>query len=323
MKKIIVEQLAKPLRLDKYLKNIFQDISREKIIFLIKQGKIIIKDKQKIKPGFLLKGGEEIILDLTDFQEKSKTIILKPLMICPEPKVLYENKNFLIIDKPAGITVHPSLNNFHLPTLANWLIKKYPFLSQVGEDKLRPGIVHRLDKETSGVLIIAKNNISFNYFKNLFKQRKIQKKYIALVRGELNKKKGDINLALTRSLKSPIKRKVIFSNLKEKTTKEALTRYKVIKRYIGFTLLEIMLETGRTHQIRVHLASIGFPVVGDKLYGKSKQLTNLNIARHFLHALEISFLDPTQNQIKIKAILPQELKDFLKTLKPKNIKGVA
>jgi len=317
MKKIFVGQLSKPIRLDKYLKNIFKNISREKIIFFIKQGKIKIKDKQKVKPSFLLKGGEEIYLDISDFKKSKKAFILEPQSLRPEPEILYENEDLLIINKPAGVAVHPSLNNLNTPSLVNWLLGKYSFLAQVGEDKLRPGIVHRLDKETSGVLVIAKNNSSFNYLKNLFKQRKIKKKYVALVRGELTNLKGEINLPLIRSQKSPLKRKVVIGDIKEKKLKTALTKYRVLKRLSGFTLLEIIPETGRTHQIRVHLASIGFPVVGDKLYGKSKKSADLSLSRHFLHAQEISFLSPSGKMLEIKTSLPKELKNFLQQLKPK------
>jgi len=174
--------------------------------------------------------------------------------------------------------------------------------------------VHRLDKETSGVLILAKNNLIFNYFKNLFKARKVKKEYIALVKGETRKQEGIIDLPLTRSKKSPIKRKVA---IKKDEGRIALTRYKVLRLYNGYTLLEIFPQTGRTHQIRVHLASIGFPVVGDKMYGKAKKLNKLNLPRHFLHAHTISFVLPSGKSIKIQAPLPEDLKKILQQLKSK------
>ena len=184
----------------------------------------------------------------------------------------------------------------------------------VGEDKLRPGIVHRLDKETSGVLILAKNNLVSNYLKNLFKERKIKKKYIALVKGEIRKQEGVIDFPLIRSKKSPIKRKIV---IKKNKGKSALTKYKVLKRYQGYTLLEIFPETGRTHQIRVHLASIGFPVVGDKIYGKLKKPEMLNLSHHFLHAQEISFVSFDGKALKIESSLPEDLKQTLQQLKSK------
>ncbi len=314
MKKIIVEQIPKPVRLDKYLKEVIKDISREKIVFLIKQGKIKIKNKEKIKPSLLLKGEEEIYLDDSVIQKSKEIPVLKPLPLSLEPKILYENNDLLVIDKPAGILTHASLDNLNSPSIASWLIDKYPFISQVGEDKLRPGIVHRLDKDTSGVLIIVKNNNSFFYLKNLFKQRKVKKRYIALVKGELKQSKGEIDFPLTRSKKSTVKQKVVVKKTEETKAKTALTKYQVLERFKGFTLLEIIPETGRTHQIRVHLASIGFPVVGDKLYGKFKKSDNLNLSYHFLHAQEVSFISPTGEKLVIKTSLPQELKEFLNQL---------
>jgi 23S rRNA pseudouridine1911/1915/1917 synthase len=316
MKTILVRQISKPLRLDKYLRDEIKDISREKIIFLIKEGKIKIKGKQKVKPGLLLKGGEEIHLDTSELENNKNSFVLEPQLIHPEPKVLYEDENLMVLDKPAGIIVHPSLSSLKSPSIIGWLIGKYPFLSQVGEDKLRPGIVHRLDKETSGALVVAKNNFSFSYLKNLFKTRQIKKKYITLVKGELRNQEGEINFALARSKKSPIKRKIVLNYSKAEKAKTALTRYKVIKRYQDFTLLEVFLETGRTHQIRVHLASIGFSVVGDKIYGKSRKKEIINLNRQFLHAQEISFILPTGDFLKVKSSLPKELEEVLKRLKP-------
>ena len=319
MKTIIVRQILKPLRLDKYLRNEIKSISREKIVSLIKEEKIKIKGKKRIKPSILLKGGEEISLDLSGLKDNKDSFILKPQLICPEPEILYEDRNLIVLDKPAGIIVHPSPGNLNNPSIANWLIGKYSFLFQVGEDKLRPGIVHRLDKETSGVLVVAKNNSSFDYLKNLFKTRQIKKKYIALVKGELKNQKGEINFSLARSKKSPIKRKIVLNSSQENKAKTALTKYKVIKRYQEFTLLEVFLETGRTHQIRVHLASIGFSVVGDKIYGKSRKKENINLNRQFLHAQEISFVLPTGEFLEVKSFLPKELEKVLKNLKPLNV----
>jgi len=316
MPKIIrVEKLSNPIRLDKYLKKEIKDISREKIIYCIKKGKIKIEGKTKIKPSFILKGKEKILLEISDFLNSAKKpSLIKAQSISPKPEILYEDKNLLIINKPAGIIVHPTVNNINNPSIAGWFLQKYPFVFDVGEDQLRPGIVHRLDKETSGVLILAKNNFIFNYFKNLFKTRKIKKKYIALVKGEIKRQQGIIDLPLMRSKKSPIKRKVVVKKDKGKMT---LTKYKVLKLYKGHTLLEVFPQTGRTHQIRVHLASIGFPVVGDKIYGKLKKLNKLNLPRHFLHAQTISFILPSGELVKAEASLPDDLKNILQQIESK------
>ena len=315
IKIIIVEELSKPIRLDKYLTKEIKDISREKIIHCIRDGKIRIEGKNKIKPSYILKGGEKILLEISDFLNSIKEpFLIKPQSVSPEPEILYEDENLLVINKPSGIIVHPTVNNITKPSIASWFLQKYPFVLDVGEDKLRPGIVHRLDKETSGVLILAKNNLVFDYLKNLFKARKIKKKYIALVRGEIKRQQGTIDLPLIRSKKSPIKRKVV---IKKDKGKSALTNYKVLKRYQGYTLLEICPETGRTHQIRVHLASIGFPVTGDKIYGKLKKPDGLNLSRHFLHAQEISFVSFNGKPFKIQSPLPKDLKKTLQQLEPK------
>ncbi len=317
MKIIRVEELSNPIRLDKYLKKEMNNVSREKIIHSIKEGKIKIEGKTKIKPSLILKGGEKILFEIAGFITSTKELpSIRPQSIFPEPKILYEDKDLLIIDKPAGIIVHPTVNNINNPSIASWFLQKNPFVSNVGDpstssgqENLRPGIVHRLDKETSGTLILAKNNFIFNYLKNLFKTRKVKKKYIALVKGEIKKQEGIINLPLIRSKKSPIKRKVV---IKKDKGKIALTKYKVLKLYNGYTLLEIFPQTGRTHQIRVHLASIGFPVVGDKLYGYKKKDRNLiNLSRHFLHAQTISFVLPSGELIKAEAPLPEDLKKAL------------
>jgi 23S rRNA pseudouridine1911/1915/1917 synthase len=314
-KTIRVEKLTNPIRLDKYLKEKIKDISREKIIYCIKKEKIKIEGKTKVKPSFILKGEEKILLKISDFLNSTKeSLLIKPQSIFPEPKILYEDKDLLVINKPAGTIIHPTFNNVDNPSIASWFLQKYSFVSNVGEDRLRPGIVHRLDKETSGVLILAKNNLIFNYFKNLFKARKIKKEYIALVNGEIRKREGIINLPLTRSKKSPIKRKI---TVKKDEGRIALTKYKVLRLYNGYTLLEVFPQTGRTHQIRVHLASIGFPVVGDKIYGKAKKLNKLNLPRHFLHAQTISFVLPSGKSIKIQAPLPEDLKKILQQLKSK------
>ena len=315
IKIIIVEELSKPVRLDKYLKKEIKDISREKIIYCIKNGKIRIEGKKKVKPSHILKGGEKILLEIFDFLNSiKKPFSIKPQSVSPEPEILYEDENLLIINKPSGIIVHPTVNNIIKPSIASWFLQKYPFIFNVGEDRLRPGIVHRLDKETSGVLILVKNNLVFDYLKNLFEAREIKKKYIALVRGEIKKQQGTIDLPLMRSKKSPIKRKVV---MKKDKGKSALTNYKVLKQYQGYTLLEICPETGRTHQIRVHLASIGFPVAGDKIYGKLKKPEGLNLSRHFLHAQEISFVSFNGKSLKIQSPLPKDLKKTLQQLEPK------
>jgi len=309
MKKALeVEKSLFPQRIDLYLKNKLSDISRSKIVSLLKQGKILVNEK-KVKPSFILKGGEKILIN---FHEEKKELI--PLPLKREPKILYEDKNYLVINKPAEILVHPNLKNLNQPTISSWLIFKWPNLKGVGEDPLRPGIVHRLDKETSGVLAIAKNNQSFFHLKEQFQKRLVKKEYLTLVWGNIKKDSGEINIPLTYSKKSPFRRKI--SDFKSsKKSLSAITYYKVIKRFKDFALLKVIPKTGRTHQIRVHLASLGFPVVGDKEYGPKNRRLPFTLNRQFLHAIKISFLTIDNTLLEIEAPLPEDLENVLKLLR--------
>ena len=243
-----------------------------------------------------------------------------------EPKVIYENEDFLAIDKPSGLVVHPARiaagkkdKSEHAPeerepTLVDWLPANRPEVKTVGDDPAtRPGIVHRLDKETSGVMLIAKTQKYFEYLKSLFQEHEIRKTYYAVVRGVPKQKEGIIdapigivNGTLRRSVRSK----------KMKMRKEAVTEYKVIKEWKGAkgddgrgtpALLEVHPRTGRTHQIRVHLASIGHPIIGDKLYGpKQKTGQGQPLSRLMLHAAAIEFAPQPGSYIKIESELPKE-----------------
>ena len=254
---------------------------------------------------------------------------------------IYEDKNFLAVYKPAGLLVHRVLSSkYQAPqenTLVDWLIKKYPEIKNVGDPSalrpaqgrlkqsreatssgqvnLRPGIVHRLDRETSGVILIAKNQKYFEYLKNLFQTRQIKKTYLALVWGKVEPKMGVIEKPIR--LKSGTIKRTVWQG---KMEKEAITEYKVIK-FLKlkvdkgekiFSLVKVMPKTGRTHQIRVHLASISHPIVGDTLYGTKKNPFNLE--RQFLHAESLEFSLENGRRIKIEAGLPEELKSILKRL---------
>ena len=225
-------------------------------------------------------------------------------------QILYEDKNFLVINKPAGVLTHSPAGK-NQSSLVDWLIKNYPEIKTVGDDpKMRPGIVHRLDKDTSGVLLIARNQNAFNYFKKLFQEHKVKKTYIALVWGAVTPKEGIIEKPI--GLKPGTTKRTV--HLKTaKMIKEARTEYKAIKFLKfgnnDFTLLEVRPLTGRTHQIRIHFASINHPLVGDKLYSKREAL---GLNRHFLHAESLEFSSPETGRLKIAADLPEELTAFLK-----------
>jgi len=253
--------------------------------------------------------------------------------------LIYEDKNFLAVYKPANLLVHPVAANRKAPacadasagrqiakrelTLTDWLIKKYPEIKKVGDEpEIRPGIVHRLDRDTSGVILIARNQKYFEYLKHLFQTHQIKKTYLALVYGELKPKTGVIKKPI-RLKSGTIKRTV----WKGKMEKEAITEYKVLKilknssitnshdreNLLYFSFLRVLPRTGRTHQIRVHLSSIGHPVVGDSLYGPKENPFDLK--RLFLHAESLEFSTAEGQRIKIESELPKELKSFLKILK--------
>ncbi len=238
-------------------------------------------------------------------------------------RVIYKDKNFLALYKPAGLLVHPAKSRIKEATLVDWLLKRFPEIKNVGDEpQTRPGIVHRLDKYTSGVLLVARNQKYFEYLKKLFKTGKIKKTYLALVWGKLEPKTGVIKKSI--SLKSGTVKRTVW---KGRLEKEAITEYRVVK-FIKlkvnkekeqiFSLVEVMPKTGRTHQIRVHLSSIGHSIVGDSLYGPKENLFGLK--RQFLHAKSLEFSAEEGKRIKIEAELPQELREFIQNLESKTNK---
>ncbi len=226
------------------------------------------------------------------------------------PKVLYEDKNVVVLDKPAGLLVHEIKSHPGEKTLVAWLLKNYPEVKTIGDDpENRAGIVHRLDKDTSGVMIVARNQPAFEYLKKLFQDHNITKTYIALAWGEIKKPSGIISLPM--GLKSgSLKRTTRLKGTK--MIKEAVTIYRV-KQILQFkkdpkqkfTLLELEPKTGRTHQIRVHLAALGNPIVGDTLYSRREQPET--IKRQFLHAESLELTLPGGKRMKFSAKLPKDL----------------
>ncbi|MBI2610213.1 RluA family pseudouridine synthase [Candidatus Giovannonibacteria bacterium] len=235
-------------------------------------------------------------------------------------QIIYEDCDILAINKSAGVVVHH--DKAHPPggggTLIDEILEKYPEIKKVG-DLMRPGIVHRLDKDTSGAILIAKNQKTFDFLKTQFQERKIEKKYKALVVGNVKNESGTINLPIGRSTKYPSKR-VSGKRLKGKT-REALTKWRVLGRFKGFTFLEVSPKTGRTHQIRSHLSAIGYPVVCDSLYAGKKFVCPFGLARQFLHASTLELALPTGLNIKLEADLPEDLQKVLQKLSEADING--
>ncbi len=233
-----------------------------------------------------------------------------------QPTILYEDKDLVIVDKPAGWLVHgiyyKGQARHDEETLVDWLAKRYPEIQQVGDSPTtRAGIVHRIDRETSGVMVIARTQEAFTYLKKLFQAREVAKTYQALVWGRIKEESGVIDKPIS-IIDGSVKRTVF----KGKMQREAVTEYKVLGRYQlegePLTLVEVHPKTGRTHQIRVHFSSLGHSLVGDKLYGKKGSVANLD--RHFLHASKIEFVSPSGKKIAEESKLPAELATVIKNL---------
>jgi 23S rRNA pseudouridine1911/1915/1917 synthase len=303
-------------RLDLFLAEQIPDTSRARIQQLIAQEKILVNGAAA-KASLRLRGDEQITI-VGDVQPP-------PLQAMPEAiplDVVYEDDDLAVINKPAGMMVHAGAgateDERNRGTLVNALLHRFAALSNVSGD-LRPGIVHRLDKETSGLIIVAKNDVTHRKLANQFSRREVKKTYIALVHGWLKQDRGTIN--------SPIRRDQVRRT--RMTTRgfggrDAITHYAVQKRiespYGKFTLLEVRIDTGRTHQIRVHLASLGHPVVGDTLYGAAREIRGKNkpttsLPRNFLHAASLEFQHPrTEIMLRFARPLPADLQGFLELL---------
>ena len=297
------------IRLDKFLAEKFLQYSRQMIKKNILEGNILV-NKEKVKPKYILKEDDKISIKIS-LPEKNN--------LKPDPSIklniVYEDKDVVVIDKPAGMVVHPAENfKIHHKTLINALLNYFPEIKNVGEDEFRPGIVHRLDKETSGLLIVAKNNQTFDYLKEQFQKRKIEKHYLALVAGKLKKEKGVIEKPISRSKKTPTKQMVVGKKSVGGKIREARTEYSVVKKYDGYALVKAIPKTGRMHQIRIHFASLGHPIVGDKKYSFKRQKNLLKLDRHFLHAAYLKFILPCGRIIELESKLPKELENALKTL---------
>ena len=286
-------------RLDKVLSNLETTLSREAIQRMIKDGKILVNGKQE-KASYKTSIGDVVQIEEVEPQE----IDLKPQEMPLD--VIYEDSDILIINKEKGIVVHPGNGNPD-GTLANAVMARCKdSLSGIG-GKIRPGIVHRIDKDTSGLIIIAKNDEAHINLSTQIQNRQVKKTYIALARGVIKENEATINMPIGRSQKDRKKMAV------SKTGKEAITHFKVLKRYEGFTLLEVNIETGRTHQIRVHLAEIGYPIVGDEVYSNGKN--PFGVKGQMLHAQKLTFKHPKSGEeVTFEAPLPGYFNNVLKQL---------
>jgi len=283
-------------RLDLFLKEKLPGHSRARLQAWIKEGRARV-DGRPAKASAILRGGEAI-----EFEPGE----LPPLKAEPEDlplEVLYEDEDVVVVNKPAGVVVHAGAGHFR-GTLVNALLHRFGKLSEVGGE-LRPGVVHRLDKLTSGVLVVARTDSAHRRLAAQFASRKVEKTYLALVHGILKKDSGRIEKPIGRD---PARRVRMAAGVAG--GREAVTEYRVVQRFARHTLVEVRIGTGRTHQIRVHLASIGHPVAGDRLYGAPKP--EADRGRFFLHASRIAFQRPsTGRRVEITAPLPPELEAWL------------
>ena len=305
------ERLDKFLAKPEYLKH-----SRSQIQKMIEKGLIAINDSA-VSTHYVLKPGDAINI-AKDLSLNSKSNDKKKFVGTPNHKIniVHETDEFLIINKPAGLAVH-GLANY---TLADWLMEKYPKIKKVGDDPERPGIVHRLDKDVSGLMVIAKTQASFKNLKQQFQDRTIKKEYTALVYGQIAKETAIINFPIKRS-REGYKMAAMPATTKGEPTEEgrsAETEFTILQRLINYTLLKVKIKTGRTHQIRVHLAAYDHPIVGDDTYSTAKtriQNKKLNLGRIFLIADHLSFTDLKNNRQDYKIKLTDELKNLLKIVK--------
>jgi 23S rRNA pseudouridine1911/1915/1917 synthase len=282
-------------RLDHFLQEQMPQFSRSRLQSWVKQGRVLV-DGAEAKSSQLLRGGERV--------EVSPAGPV-PLQAAPEDlplEILYEDASVIAINKPAGLVVHAGAGASS-GTLVNRLVHHFSALSQIGGN-LRPGIVHRLDKGTSGVLLVARNDAAHRALAAQFAGRTVEKTYLALVHGKVRDEQGRVTTPIARD---PVRR--IRMTTKLGTGRSALTEYCVLKRFEKFTYLEVRIGTGRTHQIRVHLASMGHQVAGDRVYGAAQA------ERMFLHARRIAFVSPaTDQRVTVEAPLPKELADWLASL---------
>jgi 23S rRNA pseudouridine1911/1915/1917 synthase len=330
--KISIKQAGE--RIDKFLVKKLKKFSRGELQKLIKEEKIIVNNK-KISPHYCLKEGD--FVETAVAQKKRQPAVfplIKPIGEQTEESMLEiidETPEFIVVNKPAGIIMHGA-GHIKEISLADLILKKYPEIKKVGDDPFRPGIVHRLDREASGLVVIAKTNDSFDNLKKQFKERTVIKEYLALVHGRVEKEAGILNFPIKRSRAGgkmsalPL----LVKGEKNMEGRRAVTEFEVIKRYKDYVLVKLIIKTGRTHQIRAHLSAYGHPLVGDNLYGTKKTRVKnirllsqvklrgqekLNSERIFLAAVKLSFKDLNGERKTYKMDMPVELKKMLEKIK--------
>lgn len=299
MDNLIVTAEDKDIRIDKYISSKLENISRANIQRMIENGDVLVNSKV-VRTSYKVQKNDNIEITMEEPKEAHLTPENIPL------DIVYEDNDILVVNKQKGLVVHPGNGNPN-GTLVNAVMAHCKdSLSGIGGE-IRPGIVHRIDKDTSGLLIIAKNDIAHINLSEQIKNHEVKKTYLALVRGRIKEQEATINMPIARDEKNRIKMAV------DKNGKAAITHFKVLKKYENYTFLEVNIETGRTHQIRVHLSKIGFPLVGDSVYSNGKN--PFGVQGQMLHSYRLEFKHPVTGKIlKLEAKLPKYFQDVLDKL---------
>jgi 23S rRNA pseudouridine1911/1915/1917 synthase len=293
---------SEPQRLDHFLTDQLPDISRSRLQHIIKSGGVTVDDEEVTKTGTQLVTGQEVSILIPEVKET--TLQAEDI----ELDILYEDENCLVINKAAGMVVHPSAGH-HNGTLVHAVLAHVPETMNVGGEE-RPGVVHRLDKDTSGIILMAKNDMAHQWLQKQFKDRNVVKSYLALVEGHPPTPVGKIEAAIARDPKDRLRMAIVT----DERGKPATSIYKTIQRYQNYSYLQVDILTGRTHQIRVHMKFLGCPVAGDELYGRKR--SKLALDRQFLHAASIDIVLPGQTtKSHFEAPLPVDLQSVLDGLK--------
>ena len=289
-------------RLDRYLASSLVDMSRSQLQTLIAEGAIQVNGRAS-KSGYALRAGDEIVVDLMASVARTTQVKARPLPL----DIVYEDADLLIINKAPGMVVHPAPGHSE-DTLVNALLAYYPQIQETEKDQ-RPGIVHRLDRDTSGLLIVAKNARAQAALVEKMQRHEVVKRYLALVEGNVSLDQGSIDAPIGRD---PRHRQQMAITATGVGSREARTHFRVLERFARHTLLLVQLETGRTHQIRVHLKAIGHPVVGDPTYGSGSVIRGSDLQRQFLHSYQLQFTHPlTGEALQFEAPLPDDLQNVL------------
>jgi 23S rRNA pseudouridine1911/1915/1917 synthase len=329
---IMITSTHKGQRLDVLVVSQFPAFSRTALQRLIKAGDITV-NSEIVKPRYLAKEGDVVTVKLSTTALPLPSAEVDPRLKTLSQAILYEDKDLVVIDKPAGITVHAGVGTTPGGTIVDWFLARYPEAAAVGENADRAGVVHRLDKDTSGVLVLAKTQIAYQHLKQQWRKGAARKEYIALVFGVPGENRGRINRPLVRSAHNPLRRTVLQSagGYGKKTiilptrgviphsARLAITEWQREEVFKDtYTLLRVWPLTGRTHQIRAHLHWLGFPIVGDALYTFKRQRPPVGVKRQLLHAEHLTLIMPNKEKKTFTAPLAEDFRHVLEALRDSN-----